>query len=210
MIGYIYKTTNLIDGCVYIGRCISPVFKPSYYGSGRLLKEALKKYGKENFSIEILEESDSYEELNALERFYISQYLEDMGDDCYNIITYNSPSVCQSPEKYAQFVEKMRVIQTERSSKRLKNSWKSVGTARTNITNYDFLGIPCYIIFNNSIVTFPTKKKCKRYLLEKYGVCPPDLSKCTKDNPFKAKIQKHKVLNGLIFGTGSPYEECND
>jgi group I intron endonuclease len=54
---YIYKTTNLINGKIYIGQhCVNK--RPEiddYLGSGNYLKRAIKKYGKENFKREILE-----------------------------------------------------------------------------------------------------------------------------------------------------------
>ena len=49
----IYKTTNLINGKIYVGSDISNI--PSYLGSGKILKCAIKKYGKDNFQKEILD-----------------------------------------------------------------------------------------------------------------------------------------------------------
>ena len=43
----IYKTTNLINGKIYIG--MSKNKKENYLGSGIYLKYAIDKYGKENF-----------------------------------------------------------------------------------------------------------------------------------------------------------------
>ena len=43
----IYKTTNLVNGKIYIGK--DSKNNPNYLGSGNLLKKALIKYGKENF-----------------------------------------------------------------------------------------------------------------------------------------------------------------
>ena len=54
MYGYIYLTTNLINGRVYVGKHKSSKYDSSYYGSGKAIKNALKKYGVENFSNEIL------------------------------------------------------------------------------------------------------------------------------------------------------------
>jgi len=82
-IGYIYKTTNLINNRSYIGKKKKQVFDPTYYGSGLILKEAIKKYGKENFSIEILSWATSMDELNDLEEHYIKQYR--LVDNLYNI-----------------------------------------------------------------------------------------------------------------------------
>jgi len=43
----IYKTTNLINGKIYIGQSFKHNCK--YLGSGIFLKRAIKKYGIENF-----------------------------------------------------------------------------------------------------------------------------------------------------------------
>jgi group I intron endonuclease len=52
---FIYKTTNLINGKIYIGK-YKGRYK-LYLGSGVLLKKAIEKYGKENFIREIIEDS---------------------------------------------------------------------------------------------------------------------------------------------------------
>jgi group I intron endonuclease len=67
----IYKTTNLIDGMIYVGQDTKN--RPSYYGSGLLIKRAIKKFGKENFKKEILEYCNSKEELNEREVFWIKE-----------------------------------------------------------------------------------------------------------------------------------------
>ena len=75
MYGYIYKTTNLINGKIYIGQKKSTIFLDSdYLGSGVRLKSAIKHYGKENFKVELLEECYSREQLNDREIYYIGKY----------------------------------------------------------------------------------------------------------------------------------------
>lgn len=71
--GYIYKTTNLINGKIYIGQHIGNVIKENYYGSGKLILKAISKYGIENFSREILEWCDSEEALNSAEIHWIAK-----------------------------------------------------------------------------------------------------------------------------------------
>ena len=56
----IYKTTNTINGKHYVG--VTNGNKPSYLGSGRVLKDAIEEYGKENFVRETLEVFDTEEE----------------------------------------------------------------------------------------------------------------------------------------------------
>jgi group I intron endonuclease len=72
---YIYKTTNIITGKIYIGKCGRKRSSKNYLGSGKYLKRAIKKYGKENFKKEIIEDNiEDYEILNYREIFYISLY----------------------------------------------------------------------------------------------------------------------------------------
>lgn len=64
MYGYIYKTTNLINNKIYIGKHKSNLFDINYYGSGKIIRRALNKYGKDSFKLELLEECGSLEELS--------------------------------------------------------------------------------------------------------------------------------------------------
>jgi hypothetical protein len=58
MAGYVYKTTNLKNGMWYIGSHNGK--KPTYLGSGLLLKRAITKYGKDSFQKEILYEGEDF------------------------------------------------------------------------------------------------------------------------------------------------------
>ena len=58
----IYKTTNLVNGKIYIGQ--DKYNSPVYLGSGKILHLAFQKYGIENFNKETLEECESVQELN--------------------------------------------------------------------------------------------------------------------------------------------------
>jgi len=85
--GFVYVTTNLINGKKYVGKCIYERQNnwETYLGSGTYLKRAIKKYGKDNFSKEILEEANSSEELNLLEEKYILMFDAVNSDLFYNI-----------------------------------------------------------------------------------------------------------------------------
>ena len=75
MFGYIYKTTNLINNKIYVGQKKSREFLGNkYLGSGLYLKRAIKKYGKENFSVVMLVACNSKEELDINERYWISYF----------------------------------------------------------------------------------------------------------------------------------------
>ena len=83
MYGYIYKTTNLINGKLYIGKKKGK-FTSTYKGSGKYLKSAIHKYGIDNFSVEVIEYCESLEIQNEREQFWIAYY-RSLGIDMYNI-----------------------------------------------------------------------------------------------------------------------------
>lgn len=84
MYGYIYKTTNLINGKIYIGKRRG-VFTQSYKGSGKYLKNAINKYGVENFKVELLEYCDTLKIQNERERYWIKFYNSQNCKIGYNI-----------------------------------------------------------------------------------------------------------------------------
>jgi len=72
MYGYIYKTTNLINGKIYVGQKKSTKFLGNkYLGSGKALKKAIIKYGIATFTVELLEICETKEQLNKQERYWI-------------------------------------------------------------------------------------------------------------------------------------------
>ncbi len=75
MYGVIYKITNLLNGKPYVGqttRTIEERFKEHVSHNQYLIGKAIRKYGKENFSIEVLDECETQKELNERERFFIA------------------------------------------------------------------------------------------------------------------------------------------
>lgn len=66
--GFIYITTNILNGKKYLGQKKFDSRWKSYIGSGKAFKRAVQKYGKENFQREIVKICYSAEELNKAER----------------------------------------------------------------------------------------------------------------------------------------------
>jgi len=71
----LYKTTNLINGKYYIGIHSTNNLNDSYLGSGTALKDAIKKYGRENFDRLILSIFSSSEEMAKMESLFVTEDL---------------------------------------------------------------------------------------------------------------------------------------
>lgn len=71
----LYKTTNLISGKYYIGCHQTNNLNDGYIGSGKLLKSAIKKYGRENFKCEILSFYDNKDDMFAAEQKIVNESL---------------------------------------------------------------------------------------------------------------------------------------
>jgi hypothetical protein len=80
----IYKITNVINGKIYVGK--DKYNNPKYFGSGLVLKQAIKLYGIENFKKELIEFCKSEEEYNQREIYWIKQ-LNSFCPNGYNINT---------------------------------------------------------------------------------------------------------------------------
>ena len=79
----IYKTINLLNDKFYIGKDSNN--NNNYLGSGKIIKKAIKLYGKENYKKEILEVCNSKDELNKREIFWINELNSTNRNIGYNI-----------------------------------------------------------------------------------------------------------------------------
>ncbi len=120
---WIYKITNIQNNKVYIGQTIRPVedrFRRHINDAinGVLdthFARAIRKYGAENFVIEIIDEASNQDELNKKEQFWIRKY--DAINSGYNETdaiykcggnTYKS----KTPEQMQEIKEKIRETKT--------------------------------------------------------------------------------------------------
>ncbi|WP_051865779.1 GIY-YIG nuclease family protein [Metabacillus indicus] len=81
--GFIYLTTNLINGMKYVGKHSRNDGK--YLGSGTELKAAIEEFGSENFSREEIAWAYTPDQLNELEKMYIDTFNAVKDPNFYNM-----------------------------------------------------------------------------------------------------------------------------
>ena len=81
---YIYKITNRLNGKFYIGMHSTDSLGDGYFGSGKYLWNSIKKHGKENHEMEIIEHYFSREDLAAREKELVNKELL-KNEMCMNI-----------------------------------------------------------------------------------------------------------------------------
>ena len=120
MFGYVYITKNKINNKFYIGKKESSFYDNTYFGSGKLIKNAIKKYGIDNFDNKILYEAEDENTLNEKEKFFIKEYIMLYGKEMtYNIAeggTGGNTFKYLSEKDKEIFINKMKIINKKRCS----------------------------------------------------------------------------------------------
>jgi hypothetical protein len=85
-IHYLYKITNKLNGRFYIGIHSTEDINDGYMGSGSLIMQAIKKYGKKNFEKTIIKYCETREKLVELEERVVNKRFV-ARKDTYNLST---------------------------------------------------------------------------------------------------------------------------
>jgi hypothetical protein len=126
----IYQTTNLINEKFYVGIHKTDDLKDEYLGSGKLIVQAIKKYGKENFKKEILWLCDNYQELKDFEKEIVnSNFLKQNGNKCYNLLVGGQGTTIFAGDRNSQYGTYWITKGTENKKikKELLNSYLQLG-----------------------------------------------------------------------------------
>lgn len=112
MYGYVYKTTNLLTGVIYVGQKKSETFlAEKYLGSGKLLQQAVSKYGADNFRTDLIEWCCSKESLDEREKYWICFYRS------INIHMYNISDGGDGGDVYSRLTEEEKSARNARITK---------------------------------------------------------------------------------------------
>lgn len=135
---WIYKITNIQNNKVYIGQTIRPV-KDRFHrhindAMNNILDthfaRAIRKYGKENFVIEIIDTAQTQDELNQKEQYWIQYY--DSVNQGYN--ETDAISKCGGNTYKNKTAEEMEAIKEKiRQSKLGKKNPMAQKIKRTNV-----------------------------------------------------------------------------
>ncbi len=94
----VYKTTNLINGTIYIGVHKTNDINDNYIGSGKLLKMAIKKYGRDSFKKEILHIFDNANDAYLKENEIVNE-LFILNENNYNLVVGGVPTTDFYPNR---------------------------------------------------------------------------------------------------------------
>jgi len=132
----IYKITNNLNGKFYIGKHQTKDLNDGYMGSGRLIRRAIQKYGKSNFTKEILHVFQTEEEMNAKEKelVVISEQSYNLCEGGKGGFGYINQNELWNYPKHAEIAKENRKIGTKNLQLLMQNSnWKQEWSA--NISN---------------------------------------------------------------------------
>lgn len=130
----IYKITNNINGKIYIGAHKTNDINDSYMGSGKHIKAAVKKYGRDSFTKEILHIFDNPHDMYLKETEIVnSEFIQRY--DTYNckVGGRGGQTGFMSEEEKNAFKEKMSKTQKERYASGEAVAWNKGGTVPDEI-----------------------------------------------------------------------------
>jgi hypothetical protein len=123
---YIYKTTYKNSGKYYVGMHSTDNLNDGYIGSGKIIRYAIKRYGKDNFIFEIIEFLPDRKSLIQREIEIVNKEL--LSDtNCVNIVEGGSGGIKWQTDEQRAYI-------TKRASEYQKQQWQN-SEYRNKITN---------------------------------------------------------------------------
>lgn len=211
MLYTIYETTNKINGKKYIGKHVTADPDDDYLGSGLLLTNALKKYGRENFEKKVLYVFDNDEQMNAKEKELINEDI--VNNNLYYNIALGGQggkiALYESNPNYEEICKKISLKahdRSEQSSMNASNNHKTKKIGMYGKTHTDEAKRKIGNAHKNKNVSRETRKKISE---ANKGRQPPNKGRKMTDvvGPERAKEMSDTTsrLNRERFtGIGNP------
>lgn len=187
----IYKITNLINGKIYVGKQLRE--NNLYFGSGKLILKAIKKYGIENFKKEILEKCKTSRKLCNAEKFWIKKLNSQNKEIGYNITSggegFESNHKQSSKEKIRKWFKNKKYETLYGDNAEIEKKKRSIGVKKswTILTKLEKQK-RCKNISDN------TKKAMKKIVFDyKILICPFCNKKGKSNAMYRWHFQKCKL-----------------
>jgi hypothetical protein len=171
----IYKITNIINGKFYIGKHQTINLDDGYMGSGKLVRRAIQKYGKENFLKEILFIYDNEKDMNEKEKELV-------------IISEQTYNLCDGGKGGFGYINRTCGSQGERLNKALSNEKRALGR-----NTQKRLGVGLY---NPNLIRYYDPEQSKRALVKANS----DDAKRKRKDTFR-KIKHAQGKNNSQYGS---------
>ena len=158
---YIYKITNIINGKVYIGQTIRPIQKRFNRHINDAINKiidthfarAIRKYGKDNFTIELIDTANTQEELTKKEQQWIKFYNSTDVDYGYN-------------ETDSEYKSGGNTYQSK-TAEEMKKISKKLSEGKLGKCNPNFCSVKCLNVETNEELFFDTVNDCRIHFREK-------------------------------------------
>lgn len=200
MFHIVYKTTNNVNGKVYIGVHSTQNISDGYIGSGLIFKRAVKKYGKQSFSYEIVCFCESKEQAFWVEAMLVDKKFV-LSDNNYNTNIGGA-----SGRKGIMHSESTKELMS-RSAKGRKFSDDHKSKISLSLTGRKFTETHKNNISigkkldqsnkgnRNTFSMNDTKEKIRKTNIERYGSENPFSNDFVKEKIKQTNLQKYGVYN---------------
>jgi group I intron endonuclease len=192
--GFIYITTNTINGKRYIGQTTykrGERHYKSYLGSGKYLHEAIKKHGRENFTRETIFECFYMEDLNWAECYFIKEFDAVKSREFYNVSPGGRASLGFTGKKHTESRNRKvsQKLMGHSVDERTREAVSAAGKLRTGSNNPRALRINIYNADGSLVYE-----------------CHGNLKKVCSDNDLPFPPLKGSYMNSgkPIFMSGTP------
>lgn len=127
----VYRTLNTINEKYYIGVHKTSDINDNYIGSGKIIKQAIKKYGRDNFKKEILHIFDTADEAYEAERNLVNEAIVS-DTKCYNIQIGGIPTKEWDEDRKTHYRNN---VKSRLGSKHSEETKQKIATAAKNRTH---------------------------------------------------------------------------
>lgn len=201
MYGYVYKTTNLVNGKIYVGQKKSDKFIPTYFGSGTLIRRAVEKYGVDNFKVEIIDSSEDAFDLDEREKFWIEELKSNFKYGNYNIADggYLAKYDFNEQPEWRQEEIRAKLSKVNLGRKRTPETRKRISESQTMRVNVYEHGILVH--------SFESARECREYFKNNGLSKSPLYDNLLRDKPICPFEERPPYMSFRVWEARQRYKD---